>query len=174
MGMLFNTDGTNRILALLNVSFRGKKFKALQSTISAGLVNALRTLPSGGGIYSVAAQPLGIDDDDSSVSTNWSTWLGYLDSTPQSGHPLSYHIGNAMADALTNTNFTYIGIEFFAVPGTSLQINPLPTLDLKQGSSNKYTKIITVQTLTVDKLGSLRRAARSKPLSGRRRKSTRS
>jgi hypothetical protein len=161
MGLLFNTDGTLEILALLNSRFAKHNFIALQG--SAALQNTLSNLTgnvNANGIFSKVCIPLGIDGKHASISGNWKAFLDILDrsSCPsQSPHPpanptIAGEIGRAISLALQNTapwqNVT--SIEFFAVPQS--QTKPTLTIGTVQDSKLDVTMFVTVTTTTYDKV----------------------
>jgi hypothetical protein len=159
MGALFNTDGTIRLVNMLNGNYRGKHFGTLQGLNQQTMLrDKTQTTPN-------VAAAFGLDDDDPAVSSNWMNWLGYLDqqmqkyTDPATGVTTNQSCGMwvrlAMADALDNKPKPCSGIEFFAIPGSSLEVLlPIQQIDDAK-NKNKKTTIITVQTLTIDKLGSL-------------------
>lgn len=158
MGMLFNTDATLRMLDTVNATFRGLSFKQFFATNPKVSIQTFRALGTSTttGIYSQAALPLGIDDFDPVISRRWQKWLGWLDSTTQSpGQTVSYVIGNAIADAIQGRSVngtagvTFNSVEFFVVPGpsgVSVSVGDVP----EDSNSTTFTKVITIQTMTVD------------------------
>jgi hypothetical protein len=161
MGMLFNTDGTIRILAMANNAFKRGTFKRLQNNPPSTLIHDLQNLGSGAtGIYVKVCTQLFIDDYDDTVSTNWQTFLNLLDTTnqPTTTSTISSLIGTEIALALQNKApyKTVKAIEFFAVPFTSLQLMVLPPFPVISTAGEK-TMIITIQTGTVDALLSFRK-----------------
>ncbi len=159
MGMLFNTPGTVRILAMLTDHFSQGKFATLQQNqnLVQTLVAALQDPVGTTSTFSIA-QMLGVDRDpggDASVNNNWSTWLdGMLDTAGNQTYDgtmqtTAVWIRNAIAVAVQDP--TCVGIEFFAVPGPRVQAL-LPFQQLTDATDQtKHTVIISMQTLTVDR-----------------------
>jgi hypothetical protein len=161
MGMLFNTEGTLRLLVMLNDAFRRGKFTYIKNhPPSNHFIADLQALTTGAnGIFSRCCEPLYLDDGQDSVSTNWKNFLNLLDTTNQGGQTISQIIGSSIAAALLgNAPYTNVkSIEFFAVPsaaGLSVQVQAIPF-------SNDETMIITVTTATVHALIEERRRSPS-------------
>ncbi len=163
MGMLFNSDGTNRILNTLNARFRKDRFADLQAHTPTGLITALNSLTGHvppHGIYDTVCSLLRMDDWESRVSGNWQTFLGILDGTSIgagfSGYTAPYtvsgEIGRAIAYAIQNqAPWTGImSVEFFAVPTATTK----PSLNIQTVTdhSGEVTMVISVTTTTYDKV----------------------
>jgi hypothetical protein len=160
MGMLFNTKGTVRITKKLTEAFSEGNFATLQANGVGGvskdsLVTMLLDYPNTS-TFSVA-QAFGVHMDpgnDGVVSRNWGTWLGLLDAagyqtdSNNNKQRTAVWVRSAMAAAINDPNC--VGIEFFAIPGPTLQaLLPFTKLGDPMGPP-KYTRVITVQTRTVD------------------------
>ena len=164
MGMLFNSDGTLRILKLLTETFSGHNFTNLKNDamFKAALGQPVATTST----YS-AAQMIHVDQDPGdagnniasqpSVTTNWGKWLNYLDAhsgndTDNNGVTMStvQWVRTTIENALNDNNC--IGVEFFAVPGPTLAAM-VPFQKVYDRTNNAlYTIAIAVQTITVDKV----------------------
>jgi hypothetical protein len=86
-------------------------------------------------------------------------WLNLLDTTSQSGKSVSTIIGGAIADAIqglqiggTSTGHTFNSVEFFVVPGSSGVTVNVGDLPEDSSTTPTLTKVITIQTITVDNL----------------------
>jgi hypothetical protein len=169
MGMLFNTDGTIRTLNRVNSAFKKKSFATLSSSPPGTLIHDLMNLGSGAtGIFQMVCIPLRLDDYNSDVSTNWKNFLNLLDTTNQtvSGvtKTLSQFIGIELAKALQGQSpYNGVkGVEFFAVPGTTLQLTPGPPFQIftDTATQKEKTMIVTIETATVQALMEARRRHR--------------
>jgi hypothetical protein len=161
MGMLFNTEGTLRILKMLTEKFSRQSFKSIQNAGVGGasthtLITALTSSIGTNSTFAVA-QLFQVDQDpggDASVNANWRTWLGLLDGAGSRHGSLAAQspamlIRNEIARAIQDG--TCVGIEFFATPGPSFQaLVPFQRLD-DPTVAGTYTSIISMQTLTYDK-----------------------
>ena len=169
MGMLFNTDGTIRTLNRVNSAFKKKSFTTLVASPPGTLIHDLLNLGSGAtGIFQKVCVPLRLDDYNVAVSTNWQNFLNLLDTTNQTVNgvtkTLSQFIGIALAEALQDqAPYNGVkGVEFFAVPGTTLQLTPGPPFQIftDAATQKEKTMIVTIETATVQALMEARRRHR--------------
>jgi hypothetical protein len=151
MGLLFNTPATNDILQQLNVFYGAATFDSLR------VKSYYQGWPTGGrgGTYAfLAALGLTPKTGGPHSGQNWRTWLGLLDfhenAKKMPTEICARTVGNAIFDALDDRNFHQV--EFFAVPDPAgLDHISVAVSDITAANGDK-TKVITVYTLTFDKL----------------------
>jgi hypothetical protein len=151
MGMLFNTDNTLQVLSLLNGRYNDKNIDNVRTDVQ--ILRDYRTYKS---IHSVA-KALGLTNNK--VDANWKQWLDAVDAHDQGAAKGGVVIREAIAGFLEEADCS--AIEFFAVPSNQLQILFPPKVPDPKGP-NKYSRIITVETLTYDKVAAFVRAQRKR------------
>lgn len=157
MGAIFNTPGTIAILNFLNSHYDPKAATGFAHARGNAEHQILRNKANWPTSYRCALQ-LGLDN--AAYTGRWKKWLDKLDAYYQTKD--ADYGGNLvrkmMADALDPADANCIGIEFFAVPAAKFYVHyPAPKVQDVQNPA-QYTRVIVVETNTVDNtLSSVRR-----------------
>lgn len=147
MGALFNTPKTLLILKFLNNHYTpGAKFNQARANKEYDTLRDFGNYPDS---YSCAVK-LGLHD--ATVNPRWKKWLDILDGYQPPGSPNGgWLVRTMMADALDpGQDQSCNGIEFFAVPASSFSVQYPASAVNDPNNSNLHTRVIIVQTNTID------------------------
>lgn len=159
MGMLFNTEATIEIIKKLNSAFDRDGLRRLRNDVNppaGGWATWFQNLSTNKSHSTAVLLGIVLDSGSGLRHANWKAWLGLIDKQDQTvtgtKKKVADWVGKAISDALTNNGNTFVAVEFFAVP-TSSVATPLavfwtPFTD----HNNETTMIITMSTMTVDQL----------------------
>ena len=154
MGMLFNTPGTVQLLSVLN----GQYGPVDPDDPTKGVKNrgdvSFYTGKDANNNYNCATitdvwNALGLSTGKPSSDAHWIKWLKALESHRHGGTTSAWALREAIGFFLQDNSCT--SIEFFAVPANQIIVYFPPKVP-HPSNANYYSGIITVETVTYDKV----------------------